>query len=230
MKTKIALIGKGVNLSGWDQVLELLSGRGYSWKIISKKEEIDKSFDLGLLIGCYELIPEKILNLPRCGTVLFHSSDLPKGRGWAPIYYTIINKDKFLVQTLLFASKKIDAGKIIAKAAARLEGNEIESEVREIDDILTLRLIENTLDDLLREKIFGVEQKESEAIHYNKRSPEDSRIDPDQSIYSLFDKMRALPNEHPAFFKHRGRVYTLSLDVADRCNADDVEIKIVKFY
>jgi methionyl-tRNA formyltransferase len=52
--------------------------------------------------------------------------------------------------------------------------------------------------------------------YHRRRTPEDSRLDPHQSIASQFDLLRICdPDRYPAFFDFRGRRYRLRLEVDD---------------
>ena len=82
--------------------------------------------------------------------------------------------------------------------------NITEEEVRRIDDALSVLLLEATLDDLLAGAARGVAQDEAGASWWTRRRAEDSRLDPTRSVAELFDHLRALPAEAPAFFEHRG--------------------------
>ena len=49
--------------------------------------------------------------------------------------------------------------------------------------------------------------------YYRKRSPADSRIDPERPLAELFDLLRvADPERYPAHFEYRGRRYRLRLE------------------
>ena len=78
-------------------------------------EDIDKSIDLVFAYNYQKIIPVDFFDLPKIGLFVLHSSDLPKGRGWAPIYNSIINKEDKFVISLIKASEKVDCGNIFLK-------------------------------------------------------------------------------------------------------------------
>ena len=52
-----------------------------------------------------------------------------------------------------------------------------------------------------------------EPSYFRLRTPQDSRIDPHQTIAEQFDLIRVCdPIRFPAFFEHRGQRYTLKLE------------------
>ena len=74
--------------------------------------------------------------------------------------------------------------------------------------------IEGATDDLLREvlprvlegRLEGTPQDEREARYYRRRSPDDGRIDWDQSVLRIHNLVRALVKPHPGAFYERGNV------------------------
>lgn len=228
--SSLILIGKGLNESGWERVVPVIEANACSWQITENHQVIKGDFDLGVLLGYNKIVPEDVLNIPRYGFILFHSSNLPKGRGWAPIYNTIV-RELPLVQTLLFVTPDVDSGNIIAKAKYLLQGNETEREVRMIDDLMTLCLLEESLKPLLRGEITGISQNENDATWWRRRAPEDSVVDLNRALIELVDHLRALPKSAPAFFDYKGRRFYLTVKPADGTREiDKNKITIDRFY
>jgi methionyl-tRNA formyltransferase len=227
----IVLLGKGLNQNGWRPIEEVLKQKGHQYKIIDDHRELNGSFDLGILLGYSKIVPLYLLNIPEKGFVLFHSSDLPEGRGWAPIYHTIVNKLD-LVQTMLYASEEADRGNILAKATYKLKGFEMEHEVRKIDDELTLGLINECIDTVIEKNPVGKTQHVSSGSWWKRRKPEDSKIDPALTIEEAFDTLRALPSSAPAFFDMSGRKFQIKLEPVDKLDSsfDRSAMTIEKFF
>lgn len=205
----VSLLGTGLNGGGWEPVIAFLQERGCTWSVFERHEDVVLS-DMILLLGYDRIVPGDILFIPRLGTVLFHSSDLPEGRGWAPLYNTI-SRGQNLVQTMLYASEQVDAGELIAKARYPLEGHETEEEVRRYDDELTMELLRDSFPALADGPVPGTPQNEEEATSWPRRTPKDSRIDTDMSIDRLLQHLRALPANAPAFVDIAGRRFFLQL-------------------
>ncbi len=215
--TEIVLLGRGLNLAGWEPIETLLVTRGLRFFRITRHEElrhIDRKLDLGVLLGYSHIVPADCLKRPKHGFILFHSSDLPQGRGWAPIYNTITRKLP-LTQTLLFATANIDSGPIIAKASHPLEGKELEQEVRYIDDQLTLALLKDALEPILSGDVRPCDQNEAEATRWPRRCPADSAVDARKPLEQLIDHIRALPPQADAFFDYQGRRFYITLKTRD---------------
>ena len=56
-------------------------------------EDIENNIDIVFTYNYDKIIPVEYFSVPKIGIFVLHSSDLPKGRGWAPIYNSIINKE-----------------------------------------------------------------------------------------------------------------------------------------
>ncbi len=67
-----------------------------------------------IVVAAYgQILPERVLNIPRYGSINVHSSLLPKYRGAAPINWAILNGETVTGVTIMYMAKKLDAGDII---------------------------------------------------------------------------------------------------------------------
>lgn len=210
MTRSVALVGEGLRFNDWDPVIERLESWGYNQKVFKDHKDMKEDYRLGIILNYNDIIPPSTLNLAKKGFILFHSSDLPQGRGWAPIYNTI-TRGLPLVQTMLFGEKEVDSGPMIAKARYPLDGTELENEVRHIDEKLTILLIDNCLRDVIERSIQGKSQSEKDATYWDRRYPEDSKISINRSLESVVDHLRGVPDEAPAFFEYEGRNFEVEL-------------------
>ena len=74
-------------------------------------DEIEK-LDADLLVtAAYgQLLPKRLLDMPRLGCINVHASLLPRWRGGAPIHRAIIEGDKESGVTIMRMVQKLDAG------------------------------------------------------------------------------------------------------------------------
>ena len=220
----VVLLGKGLNRNGWSPVIARLNSIGCTSQIVENESQIQRDADVGILLGHDRLVSIESLQKPRLSFVLFHSSDLPMGRGWAPIYHTIVNGLP-LVQSMLVASEGADEGPLLAKARYPLIGVELEEEVREMDDIMTLMLIEKVLPSYLRGELKPVPQIAENATWWSRRRPSDSEISPNLPLQQMLDHLRALPASAPPFFEWKGRRFSLRLE-SERFTLDSAKIEV----
>ena len=85
---------------------------------LAYKKSMLSGGDLLFLISCNEIIsPEDRQKYSK--SLVIHASDLPRGRGWSPHIWQIINGAEDLTITLLDAEDKIDSGDIWHKKIGR---------------------------------------------------------------------------------------------------------------
>ena len=142
--------------------------------------------------------------------ILFHSSDLPKGRGWAPIYNAIAQAESEFVVSGIFAAKDVDAGDIIVKARFPIEPFHMGSDLRRFDSELSIMLTAMILKRFEGRQICGSPQRGSPTT-YPRRKPEDNMIDPDEKLSDVYQRLRACEPNAPAFFVKDGVRFELSL-------------------
>jgi methionyl-tRNA formyltransferase len=158
-----------------------------------------KSPDIIFAVGFSQLLSEDWLNMSQFGCIGFHPTDLPKGRGRAPIAWTVLEKEKCVVNFFRIG-KNADEGKIFIRE---------EVEYDDSDDATSLvpkiRLaIEKALDKWLPEIkdgiLSGQDQDESLASYYGKREPCDSLIDWSNSAKNIDRLIKASAFPHPGAF------------------------------
>lgn len=165
--------------------------------------------DYLFLISCKHIVPAEVRSQYHHALVI-HASDLPKGRGWSPIAWTILAGEHRVTVTLLEAEDKVDSGAIWAQRQFELGGHELLPEInRRLFDI-ELELMEHAIDH--GEAIVPEAQTTDGISYYARRTPNDSRLDPEKSIAEQFDLMRTCDDaRYPAFFDYRGHRYELRL-------------------
>lgn len=71
-----------------------------------------------------QILPKRILELPRYGCINVHASLLPKYRGSAPIQWAVINGDEETGVTTMQMDVGLDTGDMLEKTVVRLEPKE----------------------------------------------------------------------------------------------------------
>lgn len=166
--------------------------------------------DILFLISCHDLTSEKHRNLYNASLVI-HASDLPEGKGWSPHIWQILDGKKNIVVSLIEAQESIDSGDIWKKVVLPLEGHELSNEIND-----KLFQIESDLMNFAIENIAVIQperQKDNKGISYSRRTPADSRIDPNKTIAEQFDILRVSDFErYPAFFSYRDCEYVIKIE------------------
>jgi len=160
-------------------------------------------------LGCVHITPPSILARNKRNLVV-HASDLPKGRGFSPLTWLVIEGCNEIPVCLLEAVDETDSGPVIYRNLLRFEGHELIGEMRTALGRMHVDLCRRFLDEPAPPK--GAPQR-GESMIYRRRRPEDSRLEPETSIADQFDLLRTVDNDsYPAFFEHRGHRYRLAIE------------------
>lgn len=147
---------------------------------------------------------------PTRNVVVFHSSDLPRGRGWAPLYHSLASNQSEHVITAILAGTEVDAGEIIAKARFGIQPCVTSDTLREIDDEICILMAAAIVERYDDQQIKGIQQV-GEATYYQRRTPKDNEIDIQRPFVELVPHMRGCGSAHPAFFYWQGCKYRIEL-------------------
>ncbi len=85
--------------------------------------------DLCLVYAYGEIIPKKMLNLPKYGFWNIHPSLLPKYRGASPIAYPLILGDEKTGVSLILMDEQLDHGSIIAQEEMEIKSEDTRSDL-----------------------------------------------------------------------------------------------------
>ena len=138
--------------------------------------------------------------------ILFHSSDLPKGKGWAPIYHAIYNEEKYYIISGIFAAEKVDSGDIIIQAKFRIRPNYTAEFVRKLDNEISMMMIRKILVKFKNKKIEGKKQS-GRSTYFKRRKPEDNEL----KGKKIFNHLRACEEQHPAFFYYKNEKFIVTV-------------------
>ncbi len=165
--------------------------------------------DILFLISCNELVKRSVRDQYQ-KTLVIHASDLPQGRGWSPHIWQIVNGQSEIIVTLLEAEDKVDSGAIWAQHKMTIDPADLVDEIHAKLFVAELALLDFAVSNF--ETVKPTAQREEEPTFYPKRTPADSRIDPQKSIAEQFDLIRVCdPDRYPAFFDLHGHRFEIRL-------------------
>jgi len=177
---------------------------------VHKVEAVPRG-DILFILGFFKIVPLSVLIRNKTNIVV-HESALPRGRGWSPATWLVLEGAREIPMTLFEAVEKVDAGRIYLRGKVRLKGNELLPEIHEKVADGIMRLCETFVRSWPAVLRKGTLQK-GQPTYYPKRTPLDSRLDPRQSIARQFNLLRIVDNQsYPAFFTHRGCTYILRIE------------------
>ena len=173
------------------------------------EEEKIRGFDLVFVLGYTKVLKGEILSSNKLLLVV-HESDLPKGRGFAPVQWQILEGKADITVCLLEISDEVDAGNIFGKMNLSLDGSELYGEIRKKQAVITFELISSFLE---RYPNLNFEMQQGKPTFYRRRNPSDSQLDLDKTIRDQFNLLRICNNnDWPAFFELDGVRYTIKID------------------
>ncbi len=148
-------------------------------------------------------------------SLVLHASDLPEGRGWSPHIWQIIEGATEITVSLLEAEDRVDTGRIWSQVHFQVPKHILWNEINQRLFDAELALI-----DFAVKGFSTIEPRQQNAniepTYYRKRNPEDSRLDPEDTIANQFNKIRVCdPLRFPAFFELHGKRYKLLLEKVD---------------
>ena len=188
-----------------------LDSRGCRSRLVTDHQRIETGQDIVFYLSYFRIVPQEFLKRSRHNIVI-HESDLPKGRGWAPLLWQVIEGANEIPAVAFEAIEEMDAGPIYARTTITLDGTELHDELRLKQAQATRDLVFECVEKYQREQLTPLPQS-GQPTYYHKRTPQDSRVDPDQTLRSQFDLLRTVNNrEFPAYFDLRGHRYILRIE------------------
>lgn len=152
-----------------------------------------------------------IKNYPFNNIVIFHSSDLPRGKGWAPIFNTFNKNLKYYVISAVLLSDRVDSGDIVAKAKFKIKNTYTAEIIRKIDEEIVLMMVAKIIERFDGKELTGVKQNSLHESYYTRRYPQDNEVNGDNSLNNLIHKLKGCEKSHPAFFTYEGDEFIISI-------------------
>lgn len=168
------------------------------------------NFDIVFILSYHKIIPQNILKKNQHNIVI-HASNLPKGKGWAPLFWQVLEGKNEIVFTMFEAGCGVDDGDIYMQKTLKLDGYELNSELREKQANLTIQMCKEFIYkyDLYKNPT----PQSGDESFYPKRTPKDSELDINKTIKEQFNMLRIVDNEeYPAFFEIDGHEYLLKIE------------------
>jgi len=170
-----------------------------------------RGYDVVFVLGYTRILPPSFLNENQLCLVV-HESDLPRGKGFSPVQWQVLEGRREIPVCLFEAVEAVDAGPIYGHDVIRLSGYELFDDIRAAQAQATLRLIDGFLASHPHVK---PEPQVGEETFYPRRTQADDELDVDQPLRSQFDRLRIANNDAwPATFTIDGHRYVLRIERA----------------
>ncbi len=174
-------------------------------KLLHNHHEVVEG-DILVLLSCQKIF--KLLHLNK-NNIVVHASKLPKGRGWSPLSWQILEGKNIIPLTLFEANNQVDDGCIYIQDEVVFDGSEL------LDELQT-KLSDKIIEMVKQFVISYPKNQKSEQVgiptFYSKRVFKDSELDIHKSIDEQFNLLRICDNVHyPAFFIRDGIRYIIQI-------------------
>ena len=158
------------------------------------------TYNLFIVVAYGKILPEKLLSLPKLGSINIHYSLLPKYRGASPVESAILNGDTETSITIQKMELKMDSGPIIVKETIKILLDEKASDLRKRLIKIGGELLVKTLPNIIENKIQLIPQNEEDATYCKKIKKEDGLIDLNDDAKINYNKFRAYASWPRTFF------------------------------
>jgi methionyl-tRNA formyltransferase len=161
--------------------------------------------DVVVIIAYGQIIPQRLIDIPRLGWINLHASLLPKYRGAAPINWAIVNGETRTGLTTMQIDAGLDTGPILLKRETEIGPDETTPELTVRLAELGGPLVEETLRKLDQGEITPAAQDNSRATFAPILKKDDGRIDWSLSAHKIYNRIRGLQPWPGAFTTFRGK-------------------------
>jgi methionyl-tRNA formyltransferase len=179
---------------------------------VLQPEKIDEEFiaslgewDLFVVVAYGKILPEKLINLPKYGTINVHYSLLPKYRGATPVESAILNGDETTGVVIQQMRHKLDTGPILYQKEVPIAGDDNTFSLRDKLNTEALIMLPTVLEEIFNETIRPIEQSEEGATHCRKIAKGDGEISLEDDAISNDRKYRAYYGSPGTFFFKNGK-------------------------
>lgn len=187
--------------------------------------KIDKEFnffknldpDIVVVAAYGQLIPKKILDLPKKGFINIHASLLPKWRGAAPVQRAIMNLENETGISIMKIVEELDSGPVMRKIKIEINPRDSTGEILERLSKIGAENIVQTLDDIFANKAKFVEQNHSIATYAKKIKKSECKIDWKENAKKIIAKINGLNPNPGAWFEYKKIRYKIwQAEISDK--------------
>lgn len=204
---RICLIFNSLDeIPSWSNVSQYLPSSRFDLTISSSFPDNPESFTIIVPFSYRRIIPGHTLS---SNVVIFHSSALPHGRGWAPITYTILENQPIYTLTGLIASSIVDCGDILVTASFPMMAHYTAPFLRTIDHKIMFYLIAKVAMFWPQLQANGVPQDQILPIR-KRREPSDSYVDLNKPLKEILPLLRAVESSYPVYCLYDNVKYLIS--------------------
>src|SRR5579863_1262461 len=161
--------------------------------------------DAIVIIAYGQIIPGRLLPIPRLGWINLHASLLPKYRGAAPINWAIVNGETVGGITTMRIDAGMDTGEMLLQHELAIGANETAPELATRMSEAGAPLMVETLRGIAAGTLSGRAQDSAAATYAPMMKREDGRIEWSRTAADIYNRMRGFAPWPGAFSMLRGK-------------------------
>lgn len=184
-----------------------LASKGHDVVYVNNGSELEGG-DICFLLSCTRIVGAQILTKYKHNIVI-HASDLPKGKGFTPFKWQVLEGKNDIILTLFEAAEAVDAGDYYFKDSLHFEGYELLAQMQDALGRKICEMAERYVEDY--ETMLPHPQKGTETI-YARRTVKDDELDVKKTIEQQMNLLRIADNDrYPLWFQYMGHEYVIKI-------------------
>jgi len=161
--------------------------------------------DAVVIIAYGQIIPARLLTIPRLGWVNLHASLLPRYRGAAPIQWAIANGETITGLTTMQIDAGMDTGPTLLRREVEIGPDETAPELAARMSAVGADLIAESLLQFNRGEISPIAQDEKYVSYSPILKKEDGRVEWDRPAQQIYNRMRGFTPWPGSYSTFRGQ-------------------------
>ena len=157
--------------------------------------------DLLFVVGLSQLVKAELLAAPKLACVGFHPTQLPRGRGRAPVAWLVLDAVPGAANFFVM-DEGADSGPTLVQEPFDVSPTDDAASVTTSLEQAIVRALDRWLPKLLAGEWNPQPQDESLATYHGKRAPEDGWIDWSRSAREIHALIRAAGRPHPGAYSY----------------------------
>lgn len=185
--------------------------------------------DAFVVVAYGQILSQKILDMPKLGSVNVHGSILPQYRGAAPIQWCLYHGDKETGITTMLMDAGMDTGAMLLKATTPIGLLDNADDLAQRLSIIGGDLLIETLLKLQRQEIQPIPQDNAAATYASLIQKEDYSLDWSRSAWQLHNQIRGFYPNCTTTFRNQPLKITASLPLG-AAYRDELPPQLQKIY
>lgn len=162
-------------------------------EMTSFNDEFKKhNIDVAVVLAFGQILPKKLLEIPKYGFINIHASLLPRWRGAAPIQHCILAGDKETGTCLMQMEEGLDTGPYYSSSKIPINQEDDAGIIHDSLSELSAKLIDSDLIKIINKEIAPTIQDDSLSTYASKILKEDEKISWNDSGKKIVNQIRAM--------------------------------------